>query len=323
MKFDPALLRAGASAAAIPFNDLLNDLDAELGQLGKRVWLLLDRLDEIVLGEETRENIVLKGLLLAFRDLSDRKNCRIKLFLRDDVYTRVTTTGHFPALTHVNSRAAGPIQWSEEELLHLVVRRLEASDAVREYWGKKVNIASPEWRREFFYTLFPSKIDKGRAAEGFKWILDRITDGNGVVTPRDLLSVIDRARTLQIQQMQRDNVELPGTLLFTEDVIRQSVKKVARDNLQTRIFAEYPDLRSDIRAFENGKADHNDETLKSILGEDWKTRLERLERIGFMYRRKRENTQMWTIPFFYTNAIDARRGAAFELADDKEEGNDD
>lgn len=128
--FDQAALNAGGSAAAIPFNELFQRLNSLLNKAGSRVWLILDRLDEIIIGNEHLENLVLKGLLLAYRDVSEYSNIRLKIFLRDDVYDRVTSTGHFPALTHVRSRAAGPIKWDSDDLMHLIVRRLVENAAV-------------------------------------------------------------------------------------------------------------------------------------------------------------------------------------------------
>jgi hypothetical protein len=316
LDFSDEALRAGGTAAAIPFNDLMNAINALLVGAGIRIWLVLDRLDEIILGDEARENIVLKGLLLAYRDYSDYTQLRVKIFIRDDVYSRVTSLGHFPALTHVRSRAAGPIQWSIEDLLHLVVRRLLVNEDVTDLLAVDPNeIRSSEDRKLVFYSLFPEKVDKGRAAEGFKWIFDRIVDGNGVATPRDLLSVFDEARMIQVEQIEREGIELPGDQLFTEDTLRRAVRVVAEQNLSTRIFAEYPDLVEPIKAFTRGKADHNEETLAEILGPGYQHILLRLERVGFLYRRMRNGINMWTVPFFYSFALDIRRGAAFEFPD--------
>lgn len=314
LEFSESDLRAGGTAAAIPFNDIMNGLNALLANHGIRIWLVLDRLDEIILGDEARENVVLKGLLLAYRDFSDYAQLRIKIFIRDDVYSRVTSLGHFPALTHVRSRAAGPIQWSIEDLLHLVVRRLLVNEDITNLL--EVNpeeIRSSEDRKLVFYSLFPDKVDKGRAAEGFKWVFDRIVDGTQVATPRDLLSVFDVARMIQIEQIERDSIELPGDQLFTEDTLRKAVRAVAEQNLETRIFAEYPDLVVPIKAFTGGKADHNEETLAGILGPNYQQILPRLERVGFLYRRTRNEVSMWTVPFFYSFALDIKRGAAFEF----------
>jgi len=236
------------------------------------------------------------------------------------VYSRVTSLGHFPALTHVRSRAAGPIQWSIEDLLHLVVRRLLVNKDITDLLAVDPNdIRSSEDRKLVFYSLFPDKIDKGRAAEGFKWIFDRIVDGNQVATPRDLLSVFDEARMIQIEQIEREGIELPGDQLFTEDTLRKAVRVVAEQNLATRIYAEYPDLVAPIKAFTGGKADHNDETLANLLGPDFQQILPRLERVGFLYRRTRNEVNMWTIPFFYSFALDIKRGAAFEFPEKLED----
>ncbi len=89
--------------------------------------------------------------------------------------------------------------------------------------------------------------------------------------------------------------------------------------METRIFAEYPDLRQPIEAFGGGKADHNPETLKELLGEKYEALLPRLQRVGFLFRRTRKGLQVWTIPFFYSFALDVTRGAAFDLELELEE----
>jgi hypothetical protein len=315
VKFDDAALRAGQTAAGIPFNQLIDDLDGLLALDGQRVWLVLDRLDELTIGNEAAENAILKGLLLAFRDISDRKNLRAKIFLRDDVYDRVTSLGHFPALTHVRSRASRPISWGIEDLLHLTTRRLVESAEVVALAGVSADISSPQARRTLFYALFPDKVDKGRAAEGFKWICDRITDGNNVVTPRDLLAVLDNARLHQIEFLERGEAQVSRAHLFSEESLRRGVRDAARDNLETRIFAEYPDLRDPIEKFRNQKADQNEVTLENVLGPTWREIVARLKRVGVIYERTRQNVHMWTVPFLYSNALDIRRGAAFHIGE--------
>ncbi|MDO7883919.1 P-loop ATPase, Sll1717 family [Hymenobacter cheonanensis] len=297
----------------IPFNDLYKKLSEIASKYQFRVWIILDRLDEIVLGDEDKENIILKGLLLAYRDISDYKTLRAKIFLRDDVYLRVGDTGHFPALTHINSRATSPISWELNDLLELVVKRLLTNKDIAKLTSTKSNVQMNSVDREkVFYSLFPKKIDQGRAADGFKWICDRLSDGNGIVTPRDLLSVIEKAKSFQIRQNQRDNVELPESLLFTTDSIRKAVKSISNSNLETRIYPEYPDLKSKIKLFERGKADHNDLALEELLGQDWLYIAKRLERIGFLYKRRKSGVDIWTIPFFYSFALEITRGSNFK-----------
>lgn len=308
------MLAAGGSSAAIPFNELMGNIDELLHASKKRVWLVLDRLDEIVLGNEERENCVLKGLLLAYRDVSDYGSAKVKIFLRDDVYDRVTSVGAFPALTHVKSKAAGPIRWENSDLLHLLVRRLVENSSVRSIVGADAgSIRFATQRRDVFYRLFPAQVDKGRAAETFDWIVDRVRDGNGVATPRDLISVVEAARIFQLEDFARSPSATIDGAFFLEDALRKAVRKVSKDNLETRIYAEYPDLRPVIEKFRGGKADHNEETLSGLLGKDWAKEVEQLSRIGFLYRRNRREIEMWTIPFFFSFGLGVTRGAAFEM----------
>lgn len=314
-EFDHNLLVAGGSAAAIPFNEIINSINELVASAGRRTWLILDRLDEIVLGDEARENAVLRGLLLAYRDLSDWQNLKVKIFLRDDVFDRVTSVGGFPALTHVRSKTAGPIKWEVQDLLHLLVRRLVENGKVAGFAQADANFVQSQRNRELvFYRLFPEKIDKGRAADAIDWIVDRLRDGNRVATPRDLINAVDAARTYQLEDFNREPSPSMDGPLFYEDSIRKSVRKISKDNLETRIYAEYPDLRAAIEKFRGGKADHNEVTLANLLGKDWTNILSQLLRIGFMYKRMRSGVDMWTIPFFFSFGLDVTRGAAFEMA---------
>ena len=313
--FDDGLLKAGGSAVGIPFNEIIQSINDLLADEKKRVWLILDRLDEIVLGDEARENAVLRGLILAYRDLSDWQNLKVKIFLRDDVFERVTSVGGFPALTHVKSKTAGPIKWEVQDLLHLLVRRLVESPDVANFVGAGAQAIKFQGERyKVFYRLFPEKVDKGRAADSIDWIIDRLRDGNRVATPRDLINAVDSARVFQLEDFNREPPQSLDGPLFSEDAIRRSVRKISKDNLETRIYAEYPGLRVIIEKFRGGKADHNEVTLAALLGEEWAVALSQLLRIGFMYKRTRSGVDMWTIPFFFSFGLDVTRGAAFEMA---------
>ncbi|MCA9994637.1 MAG: hypothetical protein KDE56_02745 [Anaerolineales bacterium] len=322
-EFDNSLLVTGHSYVVIPFNEIFESIDKFLAQTNQRIWIILDRLDEIIIGSESSEAIVLKGLLLGYRDVSDLKSVKIKIFLRDDVYERVTQLGQFPALTHIRSKATQPIRWSLEDLMHLVVRRLVENKPIRPLIRFR-ELSGPAEYRNVFYTIFPDRIDKGRAAEGFKWIVDRIKDGNDVATPRDLLSVLERARTTQLEKVEKKEPLPPGEQIFDADTIRKAVKLVAEENLTTRIYAEYPDLKQPILRFSGGKADHSIETLQDTLKEFYNSEmLQRLKSVGFLYQRERKGYKVWTIPFFYSFALDVKRGFAFDIDDSGEEEDED
>lgn len=178
------------------------------------------------------------------------------------------------------------------------------------------------YRSTIYYSLFPFKVVKGKSAEGFKWILDRITDGNGVATPRDLISVLEASKTLQLEQIQREGESALETII-SEESLRKAVIKISKENLTTRIYAEYPDLRSSVEKFRRGKADHNLSTLTEKLGAQVDELLPRLERIGVIYQRNRKGVEMWTFPFLFSYALDITRGAAFSLPSGTSDEEDD
>jgi hypothetical protein len=74
--------------------------------------------------------------------------------------------------------------------------------------------------------------------------------------------------------------------------LRAAVKAVSKENLESRIYAEYQDLKPVIKRFENGKADHNDESLTALFGKNSTSTVKRLERIGFIFRRTRNDVSM-------------------------------
>lgn len=72
-EFDQNVLNSSFTHMSIPFNDLFFQMDDLLKRSNKSIWVVLDRLDEIVINNIDLENLTLKGLLLAYRDLSDLK----------------------------------------------------------------------------------------------------------------------------------------------------------------------------------------------------------------------------------------------------------
>lgn len=73
---------------------------------GLEVWFVLDRLDEAFAGFPEIEVPALRALLRTFLDLNEFKNIRLKLFVRNDLFRRITGSS-FVNLTHVNAKTAG------------------------------------------------------------------------------------------------------------------------------------------------------------------------------------------------------------------------
>lgn len=86
----------------------------------------------------------------------------------------------------------------------MVVRRLYANHDVRNYLQVdtvrlKVN---SQYQEEMFYKVFPPAVERGsRQSSTLRWIYNHTMDGNGVVTPRDVIDLLTKAK--QKQQCER------------------------------------------------------------------------------------------------------------------------
>ncbi|WP_447407050.1 hypothetical protein, partial [Clostridium perfringens] len=88
------------------------------------------------------------ALLRTNLDLTEFESFKLKLFLRRDLFRRVTSTG-FVNLTHINAKKL-EIIWDEEVLLNLLVRRLhENKDFIADIDAAKLSDL------EMFNRIFP------------------------------------------------------------------------------------------------------------------------------------------------------------------------
>src|SRR5207237_10591199 len=125
-----------------------------------RLWLMVDRLDELFPRRSAVETRALRALLRTIRVFrSDR--IRVKVFLRDDILNQVTAQPQgFTALTHVAARQAETLSWGEDSILTLIVNRFFASPRVAVFLGVDRDrlAGSRNYRSEAFYRVFPGTV---------------------------------------------------------------------------------------------------------------------------------------------------------------------
>jgi hypothetical protein len=292
----------------IPFAEIFDRLDSILRSADLRVWLLLDRLDEAFPGKPELENRALRSLLYAFKDTLGLKQIRIKIFIRDDIYQQVTQTEGFVALTHIAGRASSPIKWDEEGLLSLLVERILWNGPVRDYVGLGPRADTKESRRDVFYSVFEEKVDHGyNKPTTFAWMMSRIRDGNGVMTPRDLIELVRHARTLQLEVYHRDRVDEGVKPLIHSATLKQALARLSADKIQNTLIAEYPHLKAYIERFKDSKAEQDLESLRGLFGEDPVQVAKELNSIGFLERLPKS----FRIPFLYRDGAGVTQGKAF------------
>ena len=107
-------------------NDIKESLEAVLKASQLSLWLMVDRLDEIFPRRSDVERTALRGLLRAMRYFAS-DSIRVKVFLRDDMLEQVVRTHDgFTALTHVTVRQADTLRWTQDQILAMVVKRVES-----------------------------------------------------------------------------------------------------------------------------------------------------------------------------------------------------
>lgn len=295
----------------IDFNYIFETFNEILSNKGVRLWVMMDRLDDAFPNKTTIAQLALKCLLYAYKDIAGLSNFKVKIFIRNDIYNTVTSNGGFTSLTHVKSNIMKPITWSKDKLLQLFIERLLFNETFKEYIREKgynLNNIDKKDRENLLKLLFRPQIDIGaNNPDTFGWIVNHITDGNKIFTPRDFIELIDVARQNQIEEWMLDDKSNEVDYLIGASPIKKALVQVSKDKIQAQLFAEYPELRPYILKFKEGNAEHNNKTLRKILGNKWKEIVRELTNIGFL----EELHTTWKIPFIYRGGLNVRQGKAF------------
>ena len=293
-------------------NDVKQSLEGVLEASQLSLWLMVDRLDEIFPRRSDVERTALRGILRAMRFFSSA-HIKIKVFLRDDMLEQVVkgNTG-FTALTHLTVRQSDILRWTQDQILAMVVKRFFANSRFVDYLkvSRDQLDASLLYRTQCFDKIFPPTVFNGpKQSPTIRWIYNRCADGRSVVTPRDVLELMIRAKQRQ-QDIYSANPEGTSDWIITAPAIQYGFEELSKRKRQTYLQAEFPHLWVDIEKFSGGKTVYSVPTLQSLLGSGWKTSIENLTDIGFLSKRNRKGKPVYTIPFLYRHGMDLTQGMA-------------
>ena len=100
---------------------LLRVANAALRDANYKLWILLDRLDVAFADSaELETNVDRERSSKATLDFTGLDNIRLKIFLRTDIWKRITESG-FRESSHITRHAT--ITWTDPFLLNLILRR--------------------------------------------------------------------------------------------------------------------------------------------------------------------------------------------------------
>src|SRR5205085_8176376 len=131
-----------------------------LKQLDVRTWLLLDRLDVAFLQHEELEKNALRALFKTYLDMKGLDQIALKIFLRTDIWERITEEG-FREASHIT--ASITITWNRPSLLQLTMRRILKNELISRHLGVEpsevfANVAAQE---DLLTRILPDQIDLG------------------------------------------------------------------------------------------------------------------------------------------------------------------
>lgn len=299
-------------AGFISLDALLSDANEALQQVNLSAWLLLDRLDVAFIQHEDLEKNALRALFKAYLDMKGLAQVSLKIFLRTDIWNRITEEG-FREASHIT--ASITITWDSPSLLQLTMRRVLRNAGIADYYGVEAErvFASVEEQEDLLRRMVPDQVDAGRNPKTFDWMLSRTKDGSGLTAPRELIHLLSSLRDEQLRRIEVGHEEPSNEMLFDRPAFKDALREVSEVRLKQTLYAEYPELRKYIEALEGAKAQQSPETLADMWGvadEEARSIADRLVNIGFFERRGTLASPDYWVPFLYRDALHLVQGEA-------------
>jgi hypothetical protein len=292
--------------------EVKDSLDTILKKTDLGIWLMIDRLDEIFPRRTDLETRALRGLLKATRHFASDA-IRLKIFLRDDMLEQVVSTEEgFTALTHITARQADTLRWSEDQILTMLVKRLFADPGMTAYFKvDKLRMEhSQDYRSEIFYKVFPATVHSGsKQSSTLHWIYTHTMDGRGVVTPRDVLDLVTKAKQRQQDEFNQ-TPEGESPWLIGSKAIQHGCEELSKRKRDTYLKAEFPHLWTHIEKFEGGKTEYDSTSLQNLLGKKWECISDDLVSIGLLGKRLRGKETTYWFPYVYRKGLNLTQGRA-------------
>jgi hypothetical protein len=297
----------------ISTDSLLEIADKALSDNGLKFWIALDRLDVAFADSPMLEENALRALFRVYRDVSALENVKLKIFLRDDIWSRITAQG-FREASHITQSIT--ITWDQKALLNLVVRRLLYNEAIRNFYrvDPEAVLSSSDGQEELFYRIFPTQVDAGeRKSTTLDWILTRTADGTENTAPRELIHLLSAARDQQLKLLEMGESEPPGEALFDRAAFKAALPEVSKVRFEQTLCAEHPKLKPLLDKLEGEKTQQTAPTLANIWHVTQEVALakaEQLTEIGFFQRRGSKDQPWFWVPFLYRDALHLVQGQA-------------
>lgn len=288
-------------AAGIKSIDYLYELlNSILSDLSITLWIAIDRLDVAFTEHEDLEKNALKALFKVYRDLSPYDSIKIKIFLRDDIWKRITNEW-FREASHITKTLT--INWSKEWVLNLIVSRIVNNDELLEIYNikKEVVMSNYHLQEELFYKLFPQQVDAWtKKSDTLEWIINHTKDWNEIIAPREVIHLLNEAKEEQLRKFQIWKPELEEDNIISRSALKAALDTVSKVRLEQTIYAEYPTLKPYIQKLDKQKTEQTLISLRGIWGLEEKETEDIIKRLIEIWFFKDKWTTYW-VPHIYRN----------------------
>lgn len=280
------------------------------------MWHLLShRLDVAFAESHDLERNALRALFRAYLDMIDKNKIKVKIFLRSDIWSRITEEG-FREASHITKFVV--IEWNNSSLLNLVIRRILNNEHILAAYllDKATILQDCNGQTELFYRFFPKQVEQGsRKPSTFDWMISRCADGSAKTAPRELIHLLTSLRETEIIRLERGESAAPGDQIFDRSVFKEALPAVSETRLVQNLIAEHPDMKSYVQRLNGQKTEQTIESLCQIWKVDHETSLkcaQKLVEIGFFQPRGARDQPTYWVPFLYRDALKMSQGLAEE-----------
>ncbi|MFF3441857.1 P-loop ATPase, Sll1717 family [Streptosporangium sp. NPDC002721] len=293
----PTGTRTGGSFLDV--ESLLQETDNLLNQTGRRVVVLLDRIDETFKYDRGRQETLVQALLQAEARVSRLDSIELVVFLRTDLFELYD----IQEKNKLVSRSL-TLDWSEEDWLQVLVRRVFANEPF-DRLARRLHVTDEEIEvRAALEVLFPTEIE-GQPID--RWLVDSLRNGNGGISPRLAVLLLHLTR----EHAAQPDAVVAAVPLFSADAVRRAMTKLSELSFSEVVndFKVAPTFVLNCRAgkltsFTLSEVEQLFGGAEGKIGEQ--VRL--LERLGFLERVvEQHGTQtrsMFRIPQLYSRCWD-------------------
>ncbi|MER6828833.1 hypothetical protein ABT352_22825 [Streptosporangium sp. NPDC000563] len=293
----PAGTRTGGSFLDV--ESLLQETDNLLNQTGRRVVVLLDRIDETFKYDRGRQEALVQALLQAEAHVSRLDSIELVVFLRTDLFELYD----IQEKNKLVSRSL-TLDWSEEDWLQVLIRRVFANEPF-DRLARRLHVTDEETEvRAALEVLFPTEIE-GQPID--RWLVDSLRNGNGDISPRLAVLLLHLTR----EHAAQPDAVVAAVPLFSADAVQRAMTKLSELSFSEVVndFKVAPTFVLNCRAgkltsFTLSEVEQLFDGAEGKIGEQ--VRL--LERLGFLERvveqRGTQIRSMFRIPRLYTRCWD-------------------